>query len=184
MKPKFKISLDFFANMESMHRIEQPQTVYHFTNRKNVESILKDGFIHTGDDVCCWFFKDLRDIPIFLAITHAETSGRVYWDYDGRLHTAMPIDRNDTVVLKLKPRYSEPDKWFMEIVEAHSEQETPGASLEEAKKAFDAFNCRIVHYGKMKFNTFPENIEKIELADVFNMGFSYSAFEQSLLENA
>ena len=184
MKPPFAISLDFFASMDIMHRIEQPKTIYHMTSRENAKSILNDGFIHTGDDVCCWFFTDLKDIPLYLAITHSESKGRRSWDYDGRLHTAKPLDRNETVVLKLKPRYSEPEKWFIELVKVDSEDEIIGTTIDQANKLMEVFNRRLVHYGKMKFNTHPENIEIIELADVFNMRFEYTEFETELLLGA
>ena len=40
---------------------EQPNEVYHYTRRKNLDSILRDGRIRRMDDRECWFCASLED---------------------------------------------------------------------------------------------------------------------------
>ena len=40
---------------------EQPGEVYHYTHRKNLDSILRDGRIRRMGDRECWFCASLED---------------------------------------------------------------------------------------------------------------------------
>lgn len=43
---------------------EQPGEVYHYTHRKNLDSILRDGRIRRMGDRECWFCASLEDIAV------------------------------------------------------------------------------------------------------------------------
>lgn len=141
----------------------QPETVYHMTNRANLESILNSGKIHTGTDIVCWFVTDLKNFPIYIKLTGAD-HGRQYHDFDGRIHTAPPLDHAETVVLKLIPRYYEPLNWLKEV----SNQNHPQMNDPRIKEICDMFDsCRICHYDDFKFKR--DSVEIIELTDIDKM---------------
>lgn len=167
---KVSISLRQMQALGIWERAERPQTVYHMTPRKNLESIIKDGKILTGHDYICWFFEDLAQIPRYIKRTDA-LKGRTYRDYDGRYHTAPPLVPADTVVLKLTPRYSEPLYWYREAIpmkegEAVDENGEPltGEAFQGAVEAWKDFNnMRIAHYDPLKFK---QNYEVLELEEI------------------
>lgn len=168
---RVKVSLAQMQIMGIWERAEQPKTVYHMTPRANLESIKKDGKILTGHDYICWFFEDLAQIPRYLKTTDALT-GRKHYDYDGKLHTAAPIIPEETIVLKLTPRYSEPLYWYREAIpmkegEAINEdtgKPLTGAEFEKAKKFWQEFNAmRIAHYDPLKFK---QDFEVLDLTQV------------------
>ena len=164
---KRKVTLQEMQLMGIFERIEQPETVFHMTDRKNLDAILQDGKIKTMADYVAWFFPSIEDALLYADLSNAY-NGRKYWDFVGRIHTAPPLIPADTAILKLHPRYSEPLLWYKEsnadkITEANISR-YGGGDIEEAKAKWRAFdNCRICHYGDMKFKpdyeiiAFPEN---------------------------
>lgn len=171
MKDWTKVTLNQMLSMGIWQRVDQPPFVYHMTPRANLESIKQDGRIHTGHDYICWFFEDLANIPVYLKISNA-LKGRSYWDYDGNLHTAPPLIPEDTIVLKLIPRYSEPLYWYREVIRI-KENETINTATgkplagEEYKKACETqerfSKARIAHYQPFKFK---KDFEVLELAQI------------------
>lgn len=138
-------------------RAPQPSVVYHMTNRKNVENILKSGKILADWAGDCFFFKDLKDISTYIVLTGA-LKGRQYYDkVDGvlKICTAPPLVIEDTVVFALKPRYNTKN-WYKEITLKDRYNESDSI-VNDRVKAFD--DCRIMHHGDMKFKSNPEIIE-------------------------
>lgn len=84
---KNKVSLDQMRSMDIYQSVDQPKVVYHMTPRKNLEKILQDGFIDTMTDYVCFFFPELKYIPLYIELTGAD-KGRQYHDFDGKIHTA------------------------------------------------------------------------------------------------
>lgn len=167
---KVNFSLNQMLALGIWERTEQPKTVYHMTNRANLESIIKDGKIKTGHDYICWFFLSLDQIPRYIKETGA-LKGRRYHDYDGHMHIAPPIIPEDTVVLKLTPRYSEPLYWYYEVTKLTPEttrgedgKPLTGEQFEKACRRWDAFNhMRVCHYDPLKFK---QDFEVLELSQV------------------
>lgn len=164
---KHKISLDEMRQMDIFQSIEQPKVVYHMTDRKNLDKILRDGYIDTATDFICFFFPDLKSIPIYIRISRADI-GRKYYGYDGLIHTAPPLIHEETVVLKLTPRYPEPMRWFKEVISGEDDS-VPEKDKEKARAVIQQFNdCRVCHYGNLKFK---RDVEVIELTDIDKMTF-------------
>lgn len=169
---KVNMSLEQMLSMGIWERVPQPDTVFHMTHRDNLDSILKDGKITTGHDYICWFFTSLENMNTYITISNA-LEGRKYYDYDGKLHTAPPIVPSETVVLKMKPRYSEPLYWYREIntnnindEQLIDEDGTPltGKKREKALATLHQFDiARVVHYGAMKFKQPPEVLELMDV---------------------
>ena len=160
---KSRMSLQTVRSMDVFQEIPQPPIVYHMTERKNVDSIIKDGKIRTFEDYLCYFFPDLDSVSVYIDVTGA-LHGRQSYGFDGMVHTLPPLSIDDTVILKIKPRRKEPLQWFREI---HTESDMK-KQPEEAQKVVAAFdNSRICHYDDMAFRTYPVDIELIELRDVY-----------------
>lgn len=141
-------------NKRDRKKISQPEKVYHMTARGNLESILKDGKILADWAGECFFFKDLKDIPIYINLTGA-LKGRQYYDQiKGVLtvRTDPPLIISDTVILCLTPRYKD-NNWYKEI----TNPERYNKSQEDIVNEFD--NCRVMYHGDMKFKSSPEIIE-------------------------
>lgn len=154
---KYKITLQQMQTMGIYKRVEQPGTVYHMTPRKNLEAILQDGKIKTMGDYVTWFFPSIEAALLYCDISNAY-KGRKYWDFDGRIHTAPPLIPAETAILKLHPRYSEPLLWYKETISDRITEDNiaqyGGGNIEEAKAKWRAFDdCRICHYGDMKFKS-------------------------------
>ena len=150
-----KMSLKEVQRNDFFTRVQQPAVVYHITDRKNVAGIIQDRRIRVFNDFLCFFFPDEESIPIYLDLSNAY-EGRVYFADDGMYHTAPPVVPKDMVVLKLVPRYSEPFTWF-------KENTAKGVPLGTEKQIHELFDqCRICHYGDMKF----KNPEILELTDI------------------
>lgn len=164
---KIKISLDQMRRMDIFKPIDQPQIVYHMTPRKNLEKILQDGFIDTMTDYVCFFFPELKCIPLYIELSGAD-KGRQYHDSDGKIHIAPPLIHEETVVLKLIPRYIEPMHWYKEVVKATDDQ-ILADDKQKARARIQQFNdCRVCHYGNLKFK---RDVEVIELVDIDKMTF-------------
>ena len=169
-----KITLDEMLSLGIWRRADQPATVYHLTDRANLDSIIADGMIKTGHDYICWFFESIENMWVYLDATGALLHGRDYNDYDGKVHHAEPLDPAQTVLLKLSPRYPEPMAWYKEfskwvdrglpIKVTNGTIITDGPDYEELREKQRAFdNSRIAHYRPMKFK---KSFEVIALSDL------------------
>lgn len=159
-----KVTLAQVRRMGIYEEIAQPEKVYHMTDRKNLENIIKDGKIKSKADYMTFFFPSIEDIPIYIELTGADT-GRQYWDFDGKIHTAPPLNHAETVVLKLAPRGRQKMEWYRETI---NKTNTPfpnePATKETARKLWEYMNnARICHYGSMPFEKNPEIIELSEI---------------------
>ena len=170
---KKRVSLELMRSMDIWQPVDQPKVVYHMTNRANVEKILQDGYIDTMTDYVCFFFPDLKSIPLYIELSCAD-EGRKYYDFDGKIHTAPPLIHEETVVLKLIPRYIEPMYWYKEVMSVKDHQITSDGELsaDDIKKAREKIkqfdDCRICHYGNFKFK---RDVEILELVDIDKMTF-------------
>lgn len=169
-----KISLDEMLSLGIWRRVDQPATVYHLTDRANLDSIIADGMIKTGHDYICWFFESIENMWVYLDATGALLHGRDYNDYDGKVHHVEPLDPAQTVLLKLSPRYPEPMAWYKEFTpdidrrqfvtqDGKPIADEKAEELREKQRAFD--NSRIAHYRPMKFKRAFEVIEMSTLIE-------------------
>ena len=163
-----KITLAHIRQMRDIFtEIPQPETVYHMTHRSNLPAILKDGKIKNmdspgggGADFMTWFFPSLDNIPVYIELTGADT-GRKYYGNDGQIHMAPPLNHAETIVLKLRPRGSQPMEWYTETKRG---RDLSGNAPEKTAKLLEYMNnCRVCHFGPMAFNPDPEVIELTEV---------------------
>ena len=168
MNGKFKkVTLEQMQRMDIYQRTSQPEVVYHMTSRENLETIRNNGYIHTGNDYVCFFCLDLKGLLTYIKLTNAD-EGRKYYDFDGKIHVAPPLNHAETVVLKLTPRYSEPMHWFKEILKIKTDDQILSDDKAEAQRRIQMMNdCRVCHYGNFKFK---KDFEILELTDIDNMG--------------
>lgn len=61
---------------------EQPGEVYHYTHRKNLDSILRDGRIRRMGDRECWFCASLEDTLTLMRAT-VMMEGKPYYKVGG-----------------------------------------------------------------------------------------------------
>ena len=173
MRDYTKFTLDEMLSLGIWERVDQPETVYHLTHRRNLDSIIADGKIKTGEDYVCWFSPSPDQMLTYLELTGAY-KGRSYWDYDGKVHTAPPVIPEEYIVLELSPRCTEPLYWYREthtgdllkwfLIDADGKSLT-GAERERAIQGWQALDdARIAHYGAMKYKRDSFNV--LELADI------------------
>ena len=137
------VSLQQFRSLPSIEEIEAPKVVYHMTSKDNAASIIKDGKIKTGRDFICFFFPNKESILRYIKISKAD-AGRMFYDFDGRVHQAPPLDHANTVILELIPRGKETMAWYRENT-------TVGDNANPAVLGSMFDDCRICHYGDMRF---------------------------------
>ena len=114
-----------------------------------------------------FFCLDLKGLLTYIKLTNAD-EGRKYYDFDGKIHVAPPLNHAETVVLKLTPRYSEPMHWFKEILKIKTDDQILSDDKAEAQRRIQMMNdCRVCHYGNFKFK---KDFEILELTDIDNMG--------------
>lgn len=63
---------------------EQPGEVYHYTHRKNLDSILRDGRIRRMGDRECWFCASLEDTLTLMRAT-VMMEGKPYYKVGGSI---------------------------------------------------------------------------------------------------
>lgn len=157
-----KVSLLEVRKMGIFEEIPPPPVVYHMTDRKNLEAILRDGKIKPiarpgqSPDYMTFFFPSLEEIPVYIQLTGAD-KGREYYDFDGRLHTAAPLNHEETVVLELTPRGRQEMEWYKEIMGRNEKDEATRALCQYMNDA------RVCHYGAMPFEKSPKIMELSEV---------------------
>lgn len=160
-----KVTLTEMRRMGIFEEIEPPEIVYHMTGRENLDNILRDGKIKAGADgnadFATWFFPALEEIPVYIELTGANT-GRKYYDFDGRIHEAPPLNHKETVVLKLRPRGRQEMEWYRERpAEGKNESSLSNEKVERLQLYMSA--ARVCHYGAMPFEKDPEVLELTEV---------------------
>ena len=67
---------------------EQPGEVYHYTHRKNLDSILRDGRIRRRGDRECWFCASLEDTLTLMRAT-VMMEGKPYYKVGGSMYSVF-----------------------------------------------------------------------------------------------
>jgi len=140
-------------------RLTKPEGfLYHYTERKNLENILRDGRIRRFSDRECWFCTSLEDTLTLMENTVMQ-EGKSYYSVGGTLKRYPVFIPEDYVILKLELRYQNGEwvRWNQEVL--------PGCPPEllEAAKAFS--QLKIGYRGDLKFQEQPEIIEVSSLLE-------------------
>ena len=81
---------------------ERPSEVYHYTHRKNLDSILRDGRIRSMGDRECWFCASLEDTLTLMRAT-VMSEGKPYYKVGGSIGHYPKFVPEDYVILRLTP---------------------------------------------------------------------------------
>lgn len=159
--------LDLWAGGEAMGYIrldEQPGEVYHYTHRKNLDSILRDGRIRRMGDRECWFCASLEDTLTLMRAT-VMMEGKPYYKVGGSIGRYPKFVPEDYVILRLNPRFQK-GEWVQWM------QEMPPGSPPELLKAAETFsNLKLGFRGDLKFQQNPEVIEVAPLVEAAQTQF-------------
>ena len=134
-------------------KVPRPSTVYHLTQKGNLDSILDDGVIRRFDDTECWFCESLDKMRAYMAQT-VLCEGKPYYAVGGQICRYPKFVPEDYVLLKLTPRGYE-DNWY------RWNQEIPPGSPKELVQAAKEFSgLKIGYRGDLTFR----NAEVIDVA--------------------
>ena len=132
-------------------KVPRPSTVYHLTQKGNLDSILDDGMIRRFNDTECWFCESLDKMRAYMAQT-VLCEGKPYYAVGGQLCRYPKFVPEDYVLLKLTPSHAK-DNWY------RWDQEIPPGSLKELARAAREFSLLKIGYrGDMAFKE-PEVID-------------------------
>mgnify|MGYP005832835389 FL=1 len=132
--------------------VPTPSTVYHYTKRTNLPSILLDKKIRRFDDRECWFSTSLADSLQLMRETVMQ-EGKGFYKVDGTIGHYPKFVPEDYVILELCPR-SQTGKWVRWM------QELPPGAPEELRQRAYAFSMLKVGFrGDLKFIGRPNVIE-------------------------
>lgn len=132
-------------------KVSRPSTVYHLTQKGNLDSILDDGVIRRFNDRECWFCESLDKMKAYMEQT-VMCEGKPYYAVGGQLCRYPKFVPEDYVLLKLTPSHAK-DNWY------RWDQEIPLGSprgLAQAAKEFSML--KIGYRGDMAFKE-PEVID-------------------------
>ena len=132
-------------------KVPRLSTVYHLTQKGNLDSILDDGMIRRFNDTECWFCESLDKMRAYMAQT-VLCEGKPYYAVGGQLCRYPKFVPEDYVLLKLTPSHAK-DNWY------RWDQEIPPGSprgLVQAAKEFSML--KIGYRGDMAFKE-PEVID-------------------------
>lgn len=131
---------------------DRPEVVYHYTGRKNLESILRDGRIKRMGDRESWFCPSLEDTLTLMQNT-VMMEGKPYYKVGGALGYYPRFVPEDYVILKLTPRFQNGEwvRWMQEL--------PPGSPPELLEAARTFSNLKLGFRGDLKFQANPEIIE-------------------------
>ena len=131
-------------------RIEKPEgSLYHYTNRAQLDSILQDDRIRRFGDRECWFCTSLEDTLALMERTVMQ-EGKPYYDVNGILRQYPTFMPEDYVILQLEPRYQNGDwvRWNQEL--------PPGCSAELLAQAKEFSALKKGFRGDLKFYQNPQ----------------------------
>ena len=131
---------------------ERPSEVYHYINRKHLDSIIKDGRIRRFGDRETWFCCSLDDTLELMRAT-VMMEGKPFIKVGGSVGYYPEFKPEEYVILRLTPRWQNGlwVRWMQEV--------PPGAS-QELKDAAHTFSMlKIGFRGDLKFYDTPEVIE-------------------------
>ena len=135
-----------------------PLLVYHYTARKNVESILRDGKIKRMGDTESWFCPSLEDAVALMKAT-VMLEGKPYYKVGGSIGHYPKFVPEDFVILELTPRWQSGEwvRWNQEL--------PPGAPPELVEEA-NAFSLlKLGFRGDMKFESGPRIVDVAPLLE-------------------
>ena len=97
-------------------KVSRPSTVYHLTQKGNLDSILDDGMIRRFDDTECWFCESLDKMRAYMAQT-VLCEGKSYYAVGGQLCRYPKFEPDEHIILKLTPCRREGNwyRWNQEI---------------------------------------------------------------------
>ena len=127
-------------------KVPRPSTVYHLTQKGNLDSILDDGRIRRFDDTECWFCESLDKMRAYMAQT-VLCEGKPYYAVGGQLCRYPKFVPEDYVLLKLTPRGYE-DNWYR-----WNQEIPPGSSRELMQAAKEFSMLKIGYRGDMAFRS-------------------------------
>lgn len=134
-------------------KVSRPSTVYHLTQKGNLDSILDDGVIRRFNDTECWFCESLDKMRAYMAQT-VLCEGKPYYAVGGQLCRYPKFVPEDYVLLKLTPSHAK-DNWY------RWNQEIPPGSPKELVQAAKEFSgLKIGYRGDLTFR----NAEVIDVA--------------------
>ena len=135
-------------------KVPRPSTVYHLTQKGNLDSILDDGMIRRFNDTECWFCESLEKMKAYMEQT-VLCEGKAYYGIGGQLCHYPKLDPDKYVILKLTPRRRE-GNWY------RWNQEIPLNSPPELVQAAAEFSkLKIGYRGDLAF----KDAELINVAD-------------------
>mgnify|MGYP000610308005 CR=1 FL=1 len=125
-------------------KVPRPSTVYHLTQKGNLDSILDDGVIRRFNDTECWFCESLDKMKAYMEQT-VMCEGKPYYAVGGQLCRYPKFVPEDYVLLKLTPCGYE-DNWY------RWNQEIPPGSPKELVQAAKEFSgLKIGYRGDLTF---------------------------------
>ena len=133
-------------------KVPRPSTVYHLTQKGNLDSILDDGRIRRFSDTECWFCESLDTMRAYMEQT-VMCKGKPYRTADGQLCHYSNFNSEAYILLKLTPIRQE-NAWYRRT------QEQPSSSSDEVMQAErEFFPLSIGYRGDMAF----QNAEVIDV---------------------
>jgi len=132
-------------------KVPRPSTVYHLTQKGNLDSILDDGMIRRFGDTECWFCESLDKMRAYMAQT-VLCEGKPYYAVGGQLCRYPKFVPEDYVLLKLTPSHAK-DNWYR-----WDQEIPPGSPKETARVAREFSLLKIGYRGDMAFKE-PEVID-------------------------
>ena len=94
-------------------KVPRPSTVYHLTQKGNLDSILDDGRIRRFSDTECWFCESLDKMKAYMEQT-VMCEGKPYRAADGQLCHYSKFNPEAHILLKLAPIRQE-NAWYRQI---------------------------------------------------------------------
>lgn len=125
-------------------KVSRPSTVYHLTQKGNLNSILDDGVIRRFNDTECWFCEALDKMKAYMEQT-VMCEGKPYYAVGCQLCRYPKFMPENYVLLKLTPSHAK-DNWY------RWNQEIPPGSPKELMQAAKEFSMLKIGYrGDMAF---------------------------------
>lgn len=173
---KLRIPLEMVRKAPWVEEIDQPEFVYHLTEALNLESILEDGKIKSFNHFLTYFSTSPFQIAVHVRLSGVTECIRIKIRTDATLVHLQPIDVDDMVVLKLKPKRKEPMAWYREISDVNN---LPGTEHTEGDRKLVSYinEASICHYGDLEFSK-----DEIEIIPLKNILESLSDDENRELE--
>lgn len=133
-------------------KVPRPSTVYHLTQKGNLDRILDDGRIRRFSDTECWFCESLDTMRAYMEQT-VMCKGKTYRTADGQLCHYSNFNPEAHILLKLAPIRQE-DAWYRRT------QDQPSSSSDEMmQEEREFFPLSIGYRGDMAF----QNAEVIDV---------------------